>query len=383
MKVSIIQELAASRQHSSYMCQVTAREDPHVMQLCRLAVRARRLYMSKRRVVLYVIALATTATLVLALLDRSQLAIAALAIAMVSMFGWVVLWARALNARVGQIGAEIERQGRRNLRVADLGTTIGSLDERLSSTQQYVARRADAHDDKLAGLSRGLYGLRVQVDRTPSASAELDRVYRRLVHHVHPMPELGGWAMTSPTLVWVVDQISSGRVSTILECGSGSSTVWFALALEQRGAPGRIVSLESSPAYADKTRAKLAELGLTHRAQVLTASLIDLELPGRDLQPWYDLSVLADEITGVDLLFVDGPVGDTSPQARYPALPALADRLTDDALVLLDDSNRGSEKQGHRAVVGRNPRRPPVQGHPRTRPSNGALRRSGRRHALG
>ena len=78
---------------------------------------------------------------------------------------------------------------------------------------------------------------------------------------------------------------------------------------------------------------------------MLTASLVDLDLPGRDPQPWYDLSVLADEIAGFDLLFVDGPVGDTAPQARYPALPALADRLTDDALVLLDDSNRGSEKQ--------------------------------------
>ena len=136
--------------------------------------------MSKRRVVHFVVALATTATLVLALLVRSQLAIAALAIAMVSMFGWVVLWARALNARVGQIGANIERQGRRDpRRVADLGTTIGSLDERLSSTQQYVARRADAHDDKLVRLIRDLYGVRVQVQRTPSATAELDRVYRR------------------------------------------------------------------------------------------------------------------------------------------------------------------------------------------------------------
>jgi hypothetical protein len=62
----------------------------------------------------------------------------------------------------------------------------------------------------------------------------------------------------------------------------------------------------------------------------------------------YDLSVLADEITGVDLLFVDGPVGDTSPQARYPALPVLADRLTDDTLVLLDDSNRGSRSRSSR-----------------------------------
>jgi hypothetical protein len=52
-----------------------------------------------RRVVLYVLALATAATVALGLIDRADLAIAALAIALASMFGWVVLWARALNAR--------------------------------------------------------------------------------------------------------------------------------------------------------------------------------------------------------------------------------------------------------------------------------------------
>ena len=203
--------------------------------------------MSKRRALLYVIALATCR-------PRPRFARPSARDRRAGDRNGVDVWlgralgpsaecARAPNRCRYRARGETEPQGR----VADLGTTIGSLDERLSSTQQYVARRVDAHDDKLVRLIRDLYGLRVLVQRTPSATAELDRVYRRLVHHDRPMPELGGWAMTSPTLVWAVDQISSGRVSTILECGSGSSTVWFALALEQRGGPGRIVSLESSP----------------------------------------------------------------------------------------------------------------------------------------
>ena len=286
--------------------------------------------MIDRRTLLYVVALTTVATVALGLVDRLGLAIAALAVATVSMFGWVVFWARALNARLARITAEAEQ-------VEELRAVIGSLDARLDSTRQQLVRRADAHEDKLGRLRRDVYGVHVAVQRTPSVTTELGRVYRRLVYHNHPMPELGGWAMTSASLVWVVDQISSGRVSTILECGSGSSTVWFALALEQRGTPGRIVSLESSAAYADETRARLAELGLADRAQVLTAPLVDLDLPGRATQPWFDTSMLSDDIVGVDLLFVDGPVGDTAPQARYPALPVLADRLTDNALVLLDD----------------------------------------------
>ena len=343
--------------------------------------------MINRRILLYVVALATLATVVLGLVDRLGLAIAAMAIAAISMFVWVVFWARALNGRLARITAEIER-GQRNVarlgelgsvvgsldarldelgsivrsvdarlgelgsvvrsvdaRVGELGSVVGAVDTRLGSTQQNMVRRADAHDETLGRLRRDLYRVHVAVQRTPSLTTELGRVYRRLVHHDHPMPELGGWAMTSATLVWAVEQIASGRVSTILECGSGSSTVWFALALEQRGTPGGIVSLESSPEYADETRARLEELGLAHRAQVLTAPLVDLDLPGRATQRWFDPSMLPHEITDVDLLFVDGPVGDTSPQARYPALPVLADRLTDNALVLLDDTNRADETQ--------------------------------------
>jgi predicted O-methyltransferase YrrM len=328
-----------------------------------------------RRVLLYVVALATAATVALGLIDRADLAIAALAIAVASMFGWILLWARALNGRVAGIDASIERHSTHALeridasierrsahaleridasierhsshaleRIGELGRAVDSLGARLGSNQQDVARRADGHDEKLGRLRRDLYGVQVAVQRTPSITTELGRVYRRLVHHDHPMPELGGWSMTGATLVWVIDQIWSGRVSTILECGSGSSTVWFALALEQRGTPGRIVSLESSAEYADETRARLDDLGLAHRAEVLTAPLVDLDLPGRATQPWFDQSVLSDDITGVDLLFVDGPVGDIAPEARYPALPVLADRLTADALVVLDDTGRADEE---------------------------------------
>lgn len=302
--------------------------------------------MTVRRAVLYVVAVATVATVVFGLLDRTGPATAALAVSTAAMFGWIVLWARALNARLARSGAEAERQSARMLElVGALRTDLESLDAGGSSTREDLARRLGAQEDKLVRLRREVSAVQVSVQRMPSATVELGRVYQRLVQHDRPMPDLGHWAMTSATLVWIVDQISSGRVSTIVECGSGSSTVWFALALEQRGTGGRVISLESSAEYAEQTRTRLAELGLGHRAHVLTAPLVDLDLPSRATQPWFDLSALPDDITGVDLLFVDGPVGNTSSLARYPALPVLAGHLTDQALVVLDDSGRSAEKQ--------------------------------------
>src|SRR6185295_577572 len=45
-------------------------------------------------------------------------------------------------------------------------------------------------------------------------------------------------------------------------------------------------------------------------------------------------------IEPIDLLVVDGPPGDVGDLARYPALPLLHERLSDNAVILLDDASR-------------------------------------------
>ena len=102
------------------------------------------------------------------------------------------------------------------------------------------------------------------------------------------------------------------------------------------------MALESSADYADSTRVELAKHRLQDRAQVLHAPLVDTTVPGRENQPWYDISVLPD-LPPVDLLFVDGPVGSIAHQVRYPAYPLLADRLAPGATVVLDDTGRPAE----------------------------------------
>ena len=44
-----------------------------------------------------------------------------------------------------------------------------------------------------------------------------------------------------------------------------------------------------------------------------------------------------EDLTGIDLLFVDGPPATTGPQARYPAMPLLSGSLSPAATAVLDD----------------------------------------------
>jgi predicted O-methyltransferase YrrM len=266
-----------------------------------------------RRVLILLAAVSAVAAVGLAVFGI-EAAIAALAISWLCGLAWVVLWARSTSTKLSRVLKQLSEQGR---------------------LEQQTARQ-------LSAVRKDLYNVLVWVQRTPSVTHELGRVYDRLVDHDRPMPELGDWAMSPSSLVWILDRLSDSSVRTILELGSGSSTIWFATALAERGGEGRVVALESSAEYAESTRTELAKHGLQDRAEVLYAPLVDTAVPGRDNQPWFDISVLPD-LPPVDLLFVDGPVGGIAREVRYPAYPLLADRLAPGATVVLDDTGRRAE----------------------------------------
>jgi predicted O-methyltransferase YrrM len=255
-------------------------------------------------------------------------ATAALAVSWLCGLAWMVLWARATSTKLSQV-QEHQRTSGRGLRQVQTHLSEQSRPEQQTASQ-------------LSAVRKDLYKVLVSVQRTPSVTHELGRVYDRLVDHDRPMPELGNWAVSPDTLVWMLDRLSDSSVRTILELGSGSSTIWFATALAQRGGEGRVVALESSAEYAESTRTELAKHGLQDRARVLQAPLVDTAVPGRENQPWFDISVLPD-LPPVDLLFVDGPHGAIAREVRYPAYPLLADRLAPGATVVLDDTGRPAE----------------------------------------
>jgi predicted O-methyltransferase YrrM len=149
------------------------------------------------------------------------------------------------------------------------------------------------------------------------------------------LPASRGWAASPDLLVVLVDLLITERPSLIVECGSGASTLWMALAMRRLEIDGRIIALDHDPVFGGKTRDFLARHDVRDLAEVRDAPLESFSLDG-ETYSWYARQAWED-LTGIDLLFVDGPPATTGHQARYPALPLLSGSLSPVATVVLDD----------------------------------------------
>lgn len=215
---------------------------------------------------------------------------------------------------------------------------------------------------KLASAQAGLEELKEQVRR---ANEEISRTqgnmamsFDRLAHssfrqlealygvHLdlglkHSLPPTRKWAASPDLLKQLTTYALQARPKTIVECGSGVSTIVLARCAQLNGA-GHVYTLEHSPEAAQQTRGNLKQHGLEEYVTVLEAPLRKYELGGQTWS-WYSTEGLPE--AGVDMLFVDGPPAATQSLARYPAGPLLLPRLTPGAAAFLDDANRGDEKQ--------------------------------------
>lgn len=164
-----------------------------------------------------------------------------------------------------------------------------------------------------------------------------------LYHELQPvagLPHLRSWA-GSPDFQRFLYRIGrEEQPKTVLECGSGTSTLVMARALQRNGG-GRVVALEHLEEFADHTREALVRSGLEAHAEVIHAPLVDTAV-GEETFLWYDLGAVG-SIVDIDVLVVDGPPRSTQPLARYPAVPQLWHALAPGVLVLLDDAKRDDE----------------------------------------
>ncbi len=153
------------------------------------------------------------------------------------------------------------------------------------------------------------------------------------------LPYTPNWSAAPDFLGLIVDHVLGTRPTTIVECGSGMTTLMLARACAING-HGHLYSLENGADYAANTRTAIAAYGLQDYSTVIHAPLIHHGVSGHDYQ-WYDLSGLT--AASIDMLVIDGPPGFLQRHSRYPALPLLYARMHDGGVAFMDDAARTDE----------------------------------------
>lgn len=159
-----------------------------------------------------------------------------------------------------------------------------------------------------------------------------------------PLPMGGGWALTGDSAALLAREVLTHKPETILELGSGVSTLILGQILKRNGR-GRLLSVDHDPEWANQTRRFVEFLGLGDVVSVVDAPLTETAA-GNQATKWYDIPKISlDNLGAIDFLLVDGPpqARDTLLAARYPAFPLLCDRLSPHALIFVDDANRNTE----------------------------------------
>lgn len=250
----------------------------------------------------------------------------------------------------GMIGLTVERMRRRMDReLAEQRRLLDRADKVITVLGQ---TRVEVADVRVAGveldkrLKAGLKAVRRELkEASDQGFRQIEALddLRTLLRPRAPLPASRGFAASPDVIHLLVDHVWRHRPELVVECGSGTSTVWLGYAVERAGR-GRVVALEHDERYADATRELVVAHGLDKVVEVRLAPLERWapESGGRTLQ-WYARAAFAD-LDGIGVLFVDGPPGYSAPTARYPALPLLLERCAADPLIVLDDAYRADER---------------------------------------
>lgn len=156
---------------------------------------------------------------------------------------------------------------------------------------------------------------------------------------VAPLPPMRHFAISPDLAKLLVTEILERKPKTIVETGSGVSTLVMGYALKKIG-QGKIISLENNEDYVHQNQKLLEQHHLEKFVRLDHAPLVPIQIKGKEWL-WYQFKRLGK----IDLLLIDGPLAKTQSLARYPALPLLYPSLKPNALIVIDDMIREDEQQ--------------------------------------
>jgi predicted O-methyltransferase YrrM len=285
--------------------------------------------LSSKRLALYaavgsVIAIAAVVTLrILSVVDLAEAIQLAAGIVVLGALAAVLIGLRVVAGRLGTLSRRLTRVDDRV--TAALAAVTDGVQPRLDR----LSREVSTASTEMTGAARTTY---------QQLEAYID--VKGLIQPRAPLPALRGWAASPDVLRLLAETMWRRHPEVIVECGSGSSSVWLGYLAEQIK-PTKVICLEHDERYAQTSRELIRAHNLENVVEIRLAPLADWTY-GDQTYSWYDTAALED-LNGIGLLFVDGPPGSTGPQARFPAVPLLFPHCADDVVIVLDDSIRDEE----------------------------------------
>lgn len=156
-----------------------------------------------------------------------------------------------------------------------------------------------------------------------------------------PLPPMTGWAATPELSAFLLKTIQKYRPPTIVEIGSGVTTLISGYSLEKFNINGKIISFDHDSLFAEKTLEEIKLHGLSDKIEIRIAPLEKVTVEEEEWI-WYSTEKFIFD-QPIDLVVVDGPPVKTQKNARYPALPVLYKHLSKNAVVIMHDTNRAEE----------------------------------------
>jgi predicted O-methyltransferase YrrM len=158
-----------------------------------------------------------------------------------------------------------------------------------------------------------------------------------------------GWHLRAEAMKLLAGIVAEARPRLVLELGSGSSTVLLAGQCRSAGGGARVVSVEESPFFAERTKTLLRRHNLLDAVSLVVSPVVGMRI-GSWRGYCYELSEaeVAPAMGGerADLVLIDGPMSAWTRRGdcRYGTLPLIRQWLADRALVIIDDAHRRRER---------------------------------------
>lgn len=179
--------------------------------------------------------------------------------------------------------------------------------------------------------------------------ADLDRLYEQLAASIQiqnvmrgdavfrPMP---GWALSPDAIVNILADLQERPSPSLIEFGSGQSTLVFAASVRNRG--GRFVSIEHDAAHAAAVRQQLIAHDLQQYVDLLTVA-IEEKAAGHGFAASRSYA-LPHDLGHFDVALVDGPPYFFGEGGRYHPLRWALEHLKPGGAAYLDDMIRSAEQ---------------------------------------